>query len=210
MCGCSTRSPPDLISKITDAVHPEVASWQARPLNAVYPVIFLDALVCKARDGGSAGNKGRAPGRRRRHRGPQGGAGDLGGDHRGREVLLRVTNKLKARGVQDVLIAVCDGLTGLPEAINAVWPATRVQTCIVHLIRASLRWGNYKERQRVAALLRPIYGVPTEAATRAELDVLADFDCGRESPDRPTCHDRSQAVTPPTLKSWRGCREQGW
>jgi putative transposase len=123
---------PDLISKITDAVHAEVADWQMRPLDSVYPVIFLDALVCKVRDGGSVKNKAAHIA--------------VGVDVEGRkEVLgiwiettegakfwLRVMNELKARGVQDVLIAVCDGLTGLPDAINAVWPRTKVQTCIVH------------------------------------------------------------------------------
>ena len=173
---------PDLISKITDAVHAEVADWQMRPLDRVYPVIFLDALVCKVRDGGSVKNK----------------AAHLavGVDVEGRkEVLgiwiettegakfwLRVMNELKARGVEDVLIAVCDGLTGLPEAINAVWPATKVQTCIVHLIRASLRWVNYKDRKRVAAQLRLIYSAPTEAAARDALDALEDSDIGREYP----------------------------
>lgn len=172
----------DLISSITDAVHAEVAEWQTRPLDRVYPVIFLDALVCKVRDGGSVRNK----------------AAHLavGVDVEGRkEVLgiwiettegakfwLRVMNELKARGVEDVLIAVCDGLSGLPEAINAVWPATKVQTCIVHLIRASLRWVNYKDRKRVVAALRPIYGAATEAAARDALDALADSDLGREYP----------------------------
>lgn len=131
---------PDLISKITDAVHAEVADWQMRPLDSVYPVIFLDALVCKVRDGGSVKNKAAHIA--------------VGVDVEGRkEVLgiwiettegakfwLRVMNELKARGIEDVLIAVCDGLTGLPDAINAVWPQTKVQTCVVHLIRASLRW----------------------------------------------------------------------
>jgi putative transposase len=173
---------PDLISKITDAVHAEVAEWQMRPLDRVYPVIFLDALVCKVRDGGSVKNK----------------AAHLavGVDVEGRkEVLgiwiettegakfwLRVLNELKARGVEDVLIVVCDGLTGLPAAIEAVWPAAKVQTCIVHLIRASLRWVNYKDRKRVAAQLRQVYAAPTEAAAHDALDALADSDIGREYP----------------------------
>jgi putative transposase len=173
---------PDLISKITDAVHAEVADWQMRPLDSVYPVIFLDALVCKVRDGGSVKNKAAHIA--------------VGVDVEGRkEVLgiwiettegakfwLRVMNELKARGVQDVLIAVCDGLTGLPDAINAVWPQAKVQTCIVHLIRASLRWVNYKDRKRVAAQLRLVYGAPTEAAARDALDALEDSDIGREYP----------------------------
>jgi putative transposase len=173
---------PDLISKITDAVHAEVAEWQMRPLDRVYPVIFLDALVCKVRDGGSVKNK----------------AAHLavGVDVEGRkEVLgiwiettegakfwLRVLNELKARGVEDVLIVVCDGLTGLPAAIEAVWPAAKVQTCIVHLIRASLRWVNYKDRKRVAAQLRLIYAAPSEAAAAEALDALADSELGREYP----------------------------
>jgi putative transposase len=173
---------PDLISKITDAVHAEVAEWQTRPLDRVYPVIFLDALVCKVRDSGSVKNK----------------AAHLavGVDLEGRkEVLgiwiettegakfwLRVLNELKARGVADVLIVVCDGLTGLPESITAVWPAATVQTCIVHLIRASLRWVNYKDRKRIAAALRTIYAAPTEAAARDALDALEDSELGREYP----------------------------
>ncbi len=100
----------------------------------------------------------------------------------GAKFWLRVMNELKARGVQDVLIAVCDGLTGLPEAINAVWPATKVQTCIVHLIRASLRWVNYKDRKKVATALRPIYGASSEAAAREALDAFEDSVFGREYP----------------------------
>ena len=173
---------PDLISRITDAVHAEVVEWQNRALDSVYPVVFLDALVCKVRDNGTVRNK----------------AAHLavGVDTEGRKEILgiwiettegakfwlRVMNELKARGVQDVLIAVCDGLTGLPEAINAVWPDTKVQTCVVHLIRASLRWVNYKDRKRVAAALRPIYCAPGEAAAREALDALEDSDIGREYP----------------------------
>ena len=91
-------------------------------------------------------------------------------------------NELKARGVEDVLIVVCDGLTGLPAAINAVWPDTLVQTCIVHLTRASLRWVNYKDRKKVAAQLRLIYAAPTEQAARDALDAWTDSDIGRQYP----------------------------
>lgn len=173
---------PDLISKITDAVHAEVVEWQNRPLDRVYPVIFLDALVCKVRDGGVVRNK----------------AAHLavGVDSEGRkEVLgiwiettegakfwLRVLNELKARGVEDVLIVVCDGLVGLPDAIGTVWPAAKVQTCIVHLIRASLRWVNYKDRKRVAAALRTVYTAASAEAAAHALDALEDSDIGREYP----------------------------
>ncbi len=173
---------PDLISKITDAVHAEVAEWQARPLDAVYPVIFLDALVCKVRDGGSVRNKAAHLAVGVDVEGHKQVLGIWVETTEGAKFWLRVMNELKARGVQDVLIAVCDGLSGLPEAINAVWPSTKVQTCIVHLIRASLRWVNYKDRKGVAAALRPIYTAPTEQAAQEALDAFADSVLGRAYP----------------------------
>jgi putative transposase len=173
---------PDLISKITDAVLEEVRDWQARPLDRVYPVIFLDAIICKVRTEGVVRNK----------------AAHLavGIDIEGRkEVLgiwvevtegakfwLRVMNDLRSRGIEDVLIVVCDGLTGLPAAIEAVWPDAIVQTCIVHLTRASLRWVNYKDRKKVAAALRQIYAASTEQAARAALDGWTDSEVGRQYP----------------------------
>ena len=172
----------DLISTITDAVLEEVRDWQARPLDRVYPVIFLDAIICKVRTEGVVRNK----------------AAHLavGVDVDGRkEVLgiwveavegakfwLRVMNDLKARGIEDVLVVVCDGLTGLPAAIEAVWPDATVQTCIVHLTRASMRWVNYKDRKKVAAQLRQIYAAPTEQAARQALDAWTDSDIGRTYP----------------------------
>ena len=173
---------PDLISTITDAVLEEVRDWQARPLDRVYPVIFLDAIICKVRTEGVVRNK----------------AAHLavGVDVDGRkEVLgiwveavegakfwLRVMNDLKARGVEDVLVVVCDGLTGLPAAVEAVWPAAIVQTYIVHLTRASMRWVNYKDRKKVAAQLRQVYAAPTEQAARQALDAWTDSDIGRAYP----------------------------
>jgi len=173
---------PDLISTITDAVLDEVREWQARPLDRVYPVIFLDAIVCKVRTDGVVRNK----------------AAHLavGVDVDGRkEVLgiwvevsegakfwLRVMNELRSRGIEDVLVVVCDGLTGLPAAIEAVWPEALVQTCIVHLTRASLRWVNYKDRKKVPAQLRCIYAAPSEAAARDALDAWTDSDVGRQYP----------------------------
>ena len=100
----------------------------------------------------------------------------------GAKFWLRVMNELKARGVEDVLLVVCDGLTGLPAAIEAVWPAATVQTCIVHLTRAALRWVNYKDRKRVAAQLRLIYAAPTEQAARQALDGWTDSEIGRKYP----------------------------
>lgn len=173
---------PDLISKITDAVHAEVAEWQSRPLDAVYPVIFLDAIVCKVRDGGSVKNKAAHLAVGVDVEGRKEVLGIWVETTEGAKFWLRVMNELKARGVDDVLIAVCDGLVGLPDAINAVWPQTKVQTCIVHLIRSSLRWVNYKDRKKVAGLLRPIYGAATEQAAKEALDALADSNFGRDNP----------------------------
>jgi putative transposase len=173
---------PDLISKITDAVLEEVREWQARPLEPVWPVIFLDAIVCKVRDQGTVKNKAAhlAVGV-----GVDGKKEVLGiwVEHtEGAKFWLRVMNDLKARGIEDVLIVVCDGLTGLPAAIEAVWPDAVVQTCIVHLTRASLRWVNYKDRKQVAAQLRLIYSAPTEQAARDALDAWTDSEVGRQYP----------------------------
>ncbi|HEY9377840.1 MAG TPA: IS256 family transposase [Jiangellaceae bacterium] len=173
---------PDLISKITDAVHAEVIEWQMRPLERAYPVIFLDALVCKVRDGGSVKNKAAHLAVGIDMDGRKQVLGIWIETTEGAKFWLRVMNELRSRGVEDVLIAVCDGLTGLPAAINAVWPQTKVQTCVVHLVRASLRWVNYKDRKRVAAALRNIYAAPTEAAAKDALDALEASDIGREYP----------------------------
>ena len=172
----------DLISTITDAVLDEVAQWQARPLNRVYPVIFLDALVCKVRTDGVVRNRAAHLAVGIDVDGRKEVLGIWVEATEGAKFWLRVMNDLKARGIEDVLVVVCDGLTGLPAAIEAVWPAAIVQTCIVHLTRASLRWVNYKDRKRVAAELRRIYAAPTEAAAREALDTWTDSEVGRQYP----------------------------
>src|SRR6478672_5421856 len=148
---------PDLISAVTDAILDEIAEWQNRPLEAVYPLVFFDALRVKVRDEGAVRNKAvyialgvRADGRK-----------EILGlwieQTEGAKFWLRVMNELKNRGVEDVLIAVVDGLKGFPDAITAVFPQAQVQTCIVHLIRNSLDFVSYKDRKAVAAALRDIY-----------------------------------------------------
>ena len=173
---------PDLISKITDAVLEEVKEWQDRPLDPVYPVIFLDAIVCKVRDAGSVKNKAAHLAVGVDVEGKKEVLGIWVETTEGAKFWLRVLNELKARGVEDVLIVVCDGLTGLPAAIEAVWPQTIVQTCVVHLVRASLRWVNYKDRKRVASQLKRIYGASTEAAAKEALDAWLDSDIGQQYP----------------------------
>jgi len=185
---------PDLISRITDAVLGEVKDWQARPLDAMYPVIFLDATVCKVRDNGTVRNKAAHLAVGIDVDGRKEVLGIWVETVEGAKFWMRVMNELKARGVEDVLVAVCDGLVGLPDAIGAVWPRAMVQTCIVHLTRASLRWVNYKDRKKVAAALRAIYAAPTEAAAADALDAFADSDLGRAYP----------AID----KSWRSAWEQ--
>ncbi|MBA3524095.1 MAG: IS256 family transposase, partial [Geodermatophilaceae bacterium] len=173
---------PDLISKITDGVLEEVTEWQSRPLDRVYPVIFLDAIICKVRHEGTVRNKAAhlavgvdADGRKEV-------LGIWVETTEGAKFWLRVMNEIKARGVEDVLIVVCDGLSGLPAAVTACWPQTLVQTCIVHLTRASLRWVNYKDRKRVAAELRKIYGAVSEDAARAALQDWTSSEVGQAYP----------------------------
>ena len=173
---------PDLISKITDVVIEEVREWQARPLEPVWPVIFLDAIICKVRDAGTVKNKAAHLAVGVDLDGKKEVLGIWVEHTEGAKFWLRVMNDLKARGVEDVLIVVCDGLVGLPAAVEAVWPQTVVQTCIVHLTRASLRWVNYKDRKRVAAQLRQIYAAPTEQAARDALDTWTDSEIGRKYP----------------------------
>jgi putative transposase len=158
----------DLISRVTDSVLDDVRAWQARPLEPVYPVLYLDALVVKVRDGGSVERKacyvvmGVDPD------GERDVLGLWFGAEEGAKFWLQVLSELKQRGVEDVLIACVDGLKGFPEAIEAVFPRTWVQTCIVHLIRHSLRFVPDKHRKPVARDLRPIYtAVNADAAQQA-------------------------------------------
>ncbi len=167
-----TEVSPDLISSVTSAVVEEVQAWQARPLDAVWPIVFLDALVIKVRDQGVVQNKSAyiALGM-----GVDGHKEVLGiwlESTEGAKFWLKVISELKNRGVQDILIACCDGLKGFPQAIEAVFPKTVVQTCIVHMIRNSMRFVSWAQRKAVCAELRNVYSAPTEQAGLAELDAF--------------------------------------
>jgi transposase-like protein len=166
---------PEFISKVTDAVMAEVSAWQNRPLERMYPVVFVDALRVKVRDEGMVRNKAvyvalavLADGTR-----------DILGlwieNTEGAKFWLKVFNDLKARGVQDILIAVADGLKGMPEALESAFPATTLQTCIVHLIRNSLDYANWKERKALATALKPIYAAISADAAAEALD---EFEAG--------------------------------
>jgi putative transposase len=166
---------PDLISAITDAVLDEVAEWQSRPLDAVYPLVFFDAIRVKIRDEGFVRNKAIYIALGILADGSKEILGIWIEQTEGAKFWLRVMNELKNRGVGDVLIAVVDGLKGFPEAINAVFPETIVQTCIVHLIRHSLEFVSWKDRKPVVPALRAIYRAKDAEAGREALD---DFSAG--------------------------------
>jgi putative transposase len=163
---------PDLISSVTDAVLSEVTAWQARPLEAMYPVVFFDALRVKIRQDGVVRNKavylalGMLPD----------GSRDILGiwieNTEGAKFWLKVFNDMKTRGCNDVLIAVTDGLKGMGEALAVVYPSATLQTCIVHLIRNSLDFASWKDRKPLAAAIKPIYTAPSAEAALAELDAF--------------------------------------
>ena len=170
-----TEVSPEFISSVTDAVMAEVSAWQARPLEPMYPVVFFDALRVKIREDAVVRNKaiylalGVLPD----------GTRDILGiwieNTEGAKFWMKVFNDLKTRGVADILIAVTDGLKGIGEALGAVFPATTLQTCIVHLIRNSLDYASWKDRKLLAAALRPVY---TAASAEAAEQALNDFERG--------------------------------
>jgi putative transposase len=147
----------DLISKVTDAVMEDARAWQSRPLDDIYPVVFLDALVLKIRDGGSVQRRACYLALAINLDGDREVLGLWFQETEGSKFWMQVLSELKHRGVRDILIACVDGLKGFPEAIEAVFPATTVQTCIVHLIRASLKYVPHKQYDQVTKDLRPIY-----------------------------------------------------
>jgi putative transposase len=147
----------DLISKVTDAVMEDARAWQTRPLDDVYPVVFLDALVLKIRDGGTVQRKACYLALAINLDGDREVLGMWFQDTEGAKFWMQVLSELKQRGVTDILIACVDGLKGFPEAIEAVFPQTTVQTCIVHLIRASLRYVPRRQYDAVVKDLKPVY-----------------------------------------------------
>lgn len=173
---------PDLISAVTDAVLDEVAAWQARPLELVYPIVFFDALRVKIRDEGLVRNKAVHIALGVRADGTKEILGLWLEQNEGAKFWLRVMNELKNRGVEDVLIAVVDGLKGFPEAILSVFPEAQVQTCIVHLLRHSLDFVSYKDRKGVAAALKIIYRADDAVAGEAALAAFEASDWGRKYP----------------------------
>ena len=178
----ATEVSPDLISSVTDAVMSEVTAWQARALEPMYPVVFFDALRVKIREDAVVRNKAiyLALGVR-----PDGTRDILGlwiENTEGAKFWMKVFNDLKTRGVNDILIAVTDGLKGMAEALGAVFPATTLQTCIVHLIRNSLDYASWKDRKALAAAIKPIYTAPSAEGALAELDAFEEGAWGKKFP----------------------------
>ncbi len=179
----NTEVSPDFISQVTAAVMDEVLQWQSRPLEAVYPVVFFDALRVKIREDAVVRSKAVFLALGVRADGSREILGLWIEQTEGAKFWLKVFNDLKLRGCEDILIAVTDGLKGMAEALEAVYPHTTLQTCIVHLLRNSLSYAGYKERQGLADALKPIYqAVSAEAAEAA----LADFTEGEWGQRFPT------------------------
>ena len=167
---------PDLISRVTDAVLDEVREWQSRALERMYPIVILDALRIKIRDADSrqVQNKAVYVALGVSRDGTREVLGLWIAGNEGAKFWLSVMNELKNRGVQDILIAVVDGLKGFPEAITAAFSDTTVQTCIVHLVRHSLNFCSWKDRKMVAADLRRIYEAATADAAAGELNAFEE------------------------------------
>ena len=164
---------PSLISTVTDAVADEVKIWQNRPLDALYPIVYMDAIRVKCRDNGHVINKAVYLAIGITMDGVKEVLGMWVSENEGAKFWLQVVTELKNRGVQDIFIACVDGLKGFPEAIETVFPDTQVQLCIVHMVRYSLKYVSWKQRKEVAADLRTIYQAPTAEQAEVNLDAFA-------------------------------------
>lgn len=173
---------PDLISTVTDAVLEEVAAWQARPLDPAYPLVFFDAIRVKIRDEGMVRNKAIHIALGVLADGTKVVLGLWIEQNEGAKFWLRVMNELKNRGVEDIMLAVVDGLKGFPEAITAVFPDAVVQTCIVHLLRNSMDFVSWKDRKGLAGSLKTIYRAVDAKAAEEALTAFEAGEWGRRYP----------------------------
>jgi putative transposase len=183
-----TEVSPTLISSVTDAVADEVKTWQSRPLDALYPIVYLDCIHVKVRDAGAVRTKAVYLALGINMAGEKELLGIWIAQTEGAKFWLQVVTELKNRGVQDIFIACVDGLKGFPEAIEAVYPKTAVQLCIVHMVRSSLNYVRWKLRKEIAADLRTIYTAATVEEAEQRLD---EFEA------------KWGEAYPPIVKSWR-------
>jgi putative transposase len=180
---------PDLISTVTDSVIDEVRTWQSRPLDAVYPILYLDALQVKVKAEGRVSNKAIYLAIGVNMQGLKEVLGMWASETEGAKFWLSIITELKNRGVADIFIACVDGLKGFPEAIEAIYPKTQVQLCLVHLMRFSLAYVSFKDRKAVAADLKAIYRAATTEEAEQHLEAFAE---------------KWDARYPSIAKSWRG------
>ena len=173
---------PDLISTVTDGIVAEVTAWQTRPLDAMYPVVFFDALRVKIRHEATVVSKAVYLALAILPDGTRDILGLWIEQTEGAKFWMKVFTDLKTRGCQDILIAVTDGLKGMSDALAAIYPQTTLQTCIVHLLRHSLDYASWKDRKALAAALRPIYTAPTADAAGAALDAFERSSWGTRFP----------------------------
>ncbi len=164
---------PTLISQVTDAITEEITLWQNRPLEEVYPIMYLDAVRVKVRHNGTVINKAVYLAIGVTLDGQKDVLGMWVAETEGAKFWLQVVTELSNRGVKDIFVACVDGLKGFPEAIEAVFPKTQVQLCIVHMVRHSLRYVSWKQRKEVAADLKSIYSAPTVEQAEANLTAFA-------------------------------------
>ncbi|WP_407273370.1 IS256 family transposase [Dickeya ananatis] len=164
---------PTLISKVTDAVKEQVAEWQNRPLDAIYPIVYLDCIVVKVRHNGSVINKSVFLALGINTEGRKELLGMWLAENEGAKFWLNVLTELKNRGLQDILIACVDGLKGFPDAINSVYPQTHIQLCIIHMVRNSLKYVSWKDYKDITSGLKAVYRAPTEEAALMALEAFA-------------------------------------
>jgi transposase-like protein len=160
----------DMISRITDAVMEEVREWQNRPLDKMYPIVYLDAIRIKTKEEGRGCQKSVYTALGVNLEGQKEVLGFWIAESEGAKFWMSVMTELKNRGVQDILIACMDGLTGFPDALRAIYPDTRIQLCIVHMVRNSVKYVSYKDLKKVCADLKTVYSASTEKAGKEALE----------------------------------------
>jgi putative transposase len=181
---------PALVSSVTDVVAEEITAWQTRPLDSFYAIVYIDALVVKVRDGGAVENKAAHLVTGVDVDGFKHVPGIWLAASEGAKFWAPVLAELRNRGIKDVLFACCDGLAGITDAVEAAWPKAIVQTCVIHLIRASMRYVAYDQRKKAAAAMRPIYTASSEAAAKAALEGLRR-EFGKKNPGLVAARDRA-------------------
>lgn len=181
----------DTVSRITDGALEEMRAWQARPLEAVYPVVWIDAMMARVRDGQSVRSKAVNIAVGADCEGTRHVLGIWVAPEEGAKTWAQALAQLRNRGLEDVIICCCDGLKGLGEEITATWPQATVQTCVVHLIRAANRYANYQDRKALCAALRPVYTASDADAAQLALLELADSPIGRKYPSSVAVFERA-------------------